>query len=83
MRTHATSRRPSLNRAERRYLCAVAAQVCPAALRFASRLDPAMSPAKGSVADKLRKLAAAAIQTEMRLLPTRELRGLYQRVNAA
>jgi hypothetical protein len=75
--TTATNRRLSCT--ERRNLRALAAAVWPVALRLADRLDPVMSPARGSVADKLRGLAAAALQTEARLTPAREFRAFARR----
>lgn len=76
-----TNRR--LSRAERQQLRALAASVWPVAIRLADRIDPTMQPAKGSVADKLRGLAAAALQTEGRLTPRREFRAFARRVCCA
>ena len=76
-----TNRR--LSRTERQRLRALAASVWPVAIRLADRIDPAMSPAKGSAAEKLRRLAAAALQTEARLTPRYEFRAFARRFRCA
>jgi hypothetical protein len=77
--TTTTTRRRSLTRSERRAVRALAAQVWPLAIRLADRIDPAMSPAKGSVAEKLRQFAAAALQAEGRLTPARDFSAFARR----
>ena len=76
-----TNRR--LSRSERQQLRALAASVWPVAIRLADRIDPTMAPAPRSVADRLRSLAAAALQTEARLTPRHEFRAFARRFRCA
>ena len=72
-----TNRR--LSRTEYHQLRSLAASIWPVAIRVADRIDPTMSPPKGSVRNTCAASRRPALQAEGRLTPARDFPAFAQR----